>query len=99
MVRDEACGTYWYCVNKNGSRWLTAGAKPERVNGCYRLGDGYSMGWLGLDLNSSSSYALKDGITVGSQDFSECKFPEITYEDGPIEVEIVKSGNVYWYDN
>lgn len=96
MVRDEVCGTWWYCVNENGSRWLVDGDKPRRSGGGYMaVHSKYS--WLPLDTTDRSIH--KDGVKISGEDFANVKFPDRTYEDGPLEIEIVKSGNVYWYDN
>lgn len=96
MVKDELCGTYWYCVNRNGSKWLVDGSKPIRSGGGYCSREN-NMTWLNIDNPCGRSY--KNGIEIHSSDFKEVKFPDRTYEDGPLEIEIVKSGNVYWYDS
>lgn len=96
MVRDEVCGTWWYCVNKNGSRWLVDGDKPRRSGGGY-MSVHSKYRWLPLDKTDVFIYI--DGVKISGEDFANVKFPERTYEDGPLEIEIVKSGNVYWYDN
>lgn len=96
MVKDEACGTWWYCVNRNGSRWLVDGDKPTKVfNGSYSFHNS-ECGWISLDDYISGR---KNGAKLKGIDFEEVKFPDRTYEDGPLEIEIVKSGNVYWYDD
>ena len=98
MLEDRVCGTYWYCVNADGSKWLTNGGKPKKTaNGCYIL-QRSPMGWLCLD--REKDYTTSVGIErIYTKDFEGVKFPERTYEDGPLEIEIVKSGNVYWYDD
>ena len=88
MVKDEACGTWWYCVNRDGSRWLVDGDKPIKNSTEGYTSRNSELGWISLDYP-----------TYGGIDFKEVKFPNRTYEDGPLEIEIVKSGNVYWYDD
>lgn len=95
MVRDEACGTWWYCVNRDGSRWLVDGDKPTKFAGVHTYHNS-DWGWISLDRGKSGK---KDGMELKRIDFEGVKFPDITYEDGPLEIEIVKSGNVYWYDD
>lgn len=96
MVRDEACSTWWYCVNGDGSRWLVDGDKPTKsLTGHYTFHNS-KWGWIGLD---DERAGMKNGIKLDRSDFEDVKFPDRTYEDGPLEIEIVKSGNVYWYDD
>ena len=96
MVEDKILGTYWYCVNKDGSRWLVDGNKPSKSGGGY-LASGSSMLWL--DVSSYYGKSRRNGVEIRSSDFKDVKFPDRTFEDGPLEIEIVKSGNVYWYDS
>lgn len=96
MLDDNVCGTYWYCVNGNGSRWLTNGKKPSRSGGFHSCDLNSTMGWLNLD--SPDYYSIQDP-RITTKAFKGVKFPERTYKDGPLEIEIVKSGKVYWYDN
>ena len=55
------------------------------------------MGWLVLNRNSIT--AMKRGEKISSEDFANINFPKVTYEDGPIEIEICKSGKVYRYES
>lgn len=96
MVRDDLCGTYWYCVNESGSKWLVNGDRPTPSGGGF-FGHNNTMGWLQVD--NPDDCCFISGKRIESKDFQECKFPERTYKDGPLEIEIVKSGNIYWYDN
>lgn len=96
MVRDDLCGTYWYCVNESGSKWITKGDRPIASNGGFSFVNS-DMGWL--QINRPSDYTFDKGIRIESKEFKDVNFPERTYEDGPLEIEIVKSGNVYWYDD
>lgn len=96
MLDERACGTYWYCVNEDGSRWLTTGPRPVKSSGGYMKGS-TGMGWLNLDDNDNSTNP--NNYVLYSSELKDLRFPDITYEDGPLEIEIVKSGNVYWYDD
>ena len=96
MVEDKILGTYWYCVNKDGSRWLVDGNKPAKSGGGY-VANNNGMTWLRVDCSYGKSY--RNGVALRSSDFNDVKFPDRTFEDGPLEIEIVKSGNVYWYDS
>ena len=96
MVEDKILGTYWYCVNKNGSKWLIDGDKPAKSGDGY-LGNNNTMFWL--EVSSGYGRSHRNGVELRSFNFKDVKFPNRTYEDGPLEIEIVKSGNVYWYDS
>lgn len=96
MLDDKVCGTWWYCVNANGSRWIVDGDRPKALGGHYTAQGTVKYGWICLD---GERYGVYKGTKISKEDFIGVKFPEIIYEDGPLEIEIVKSGNVYWYDN
>lgn len=102
MVDDKIVDKYWLCCNKDGSIWLTQGRKPvpsDIVGGTWRrINKTYDdMGWLVL--NKGHDFITKKGEKISSDDFAGINFPKITYEDGPIEIEICKSGKVYWYES
>lgn len=96
MLKDEVCGTYWYCVNSNGDKCLVDGDRPISTRNGGWKSQNSSMIWLVV---SRDDYSCRNGKTIRSSDFKDVKFPDRTYDDGPLEIEIVKSGNVYWYDN
>lgn len=98
MVDDKIVGKYWLCRNDDKSLWLVQGRKPEQHDGLYRANyEENSMHWL--ELTDKTDYSKKDGEIVRSTDYEGLNFPSITYSDGPIEIEICKSGNVYWYES
>ena len=102
MVDNKIVDKYWLCCNKDGSIWLTQGRKPVPAEGCNgawrRISSNYDdMNWLVLNRGHNST--IKMGEKISSEDFANINFPTITYEDGPVEIEICKSGNVYWYES
>lgn len=98
MVDDKITGRYWLCRNNDGSLWLVQGGKPEQSLGMYRANyEEDSMRWL--ELTDKTDCSRKDGEIVHSTDYEGLDFPSITYSDGPIEIEICKSGKVYWYES
>ena len=102
MVDDKIVDKYCLCCNEDGSIWLTQGRKPVPSDGAKgawkRIPKTYDdMGWLVLNRNSIT--AMKRGEKISSEDFANISFPKVTYEDGPIEIEICKSGKVYWYES
>ncbi len=98
MVEDKIVGRYWLCRNESGSLWLVQGRKPIQDGGGYMADyDIGSMPWL--ELTNEYDCSIKDEVEVKSSDYAGLNFPSITYEDGAIEIEICKSGKVYWYES
>lgn len=98
MIDDKIVGKYWLCCNESGSLWLVQGGKPRQSEGVYFANyESESMHWL--ELTDKDDYSKKDGVIVKSTDYEGLNFPSITYEDGPLEIEICKSGKVYWYES
>ena len=102
MVDDKIVDKYWLCCNEDGSIWLTQGRKPvpsESTEGVWRRISKTcdDMGWLVL--NRGNYPTSKKGEVISPEDFANISFPKVTYEDGPIEIEICKSGKVYWYES
>lgn len=103
MVDDKIVDKYWLCCNTDGSIWLTQGRKPvpsDSVSGAWRrINKTYDdMGWLALNRGNYLTTSKK-GEIISPEDFANISFPKVTYEDGPIEIEICKSGKVYWYES
>lgn len=102
MVDDKIVDKYWLCCDKDRSIWLTQGRKlvpSDLIEGSWRkINKTYDdMGWLVLNRDNDST--SKKGEIISSEDFANINFPKVTYEDGPIEIEIFKSGKVYWYES
>lgn len=92
-MKESLAGTYWL-VCSCGKRYITQGNKPERSTGESFKRSGKGIGWVCIDDNSFN-------IIVGNptlKDFEGVKFPNVTYEESPIEIEIGKSGKVYIYE-
>ena len=65
MLDDKVCGTWWYCVNANGSRWLIDGDKP-RASGGYYMGSGnVKYGWISLD---NERYGYYKGVKISREE-------------------------------
>lgn len=99
MIDNKIVGKYWLCRNESGSLWLVQGRKPVSDNdgGYIARYNKDSMHWL--ELTDDEDYSVKDGVKVRSTDYAELDFPSITYEDGPLEIEIGRSGKVYYYED
>lgn len=103
MLDDKICGTYWLCANKSGSLWITKGTKaPKKMMG----GGGFSrdpdspMSWLHIG-EGVIGYGFVDSEKIYASEFEPIlhKLPKVTYENSPIEIEICKSGRVYYYES
>lgn len=109
MLNENICGTYW-AIRLNGSGqipknevertylWLVQGDKPTKSQISYianytdRTND---MLWLRLE---SGSFTFKGSDQISADDFLGLKFPDVLVEDGPVQIEICKSGKVYYYE-
>ena len=99
-MKDNIAGTYWLVANEDGHRLICQGNKPIKTP--WNMGwilRNPPMGWLAIDEDCPYHKATKrydQLLTRG--DFQDLNFPEITFLDGPVEIEIGKSGRVYTYD-
>lgn len=101
MVNEYIPGTYYLCRNKDNSLWITQSDKvPERngTGGWMKYGDG--MTWIYLDTSSFDDWGIKNGQQVHASEFLKLDLPKdmVTWERGPLEIEIGKTGKVYWYE-
>ena len=53
-------------------------------------------GWMSLD-KEDDRFWRKGYEDITPADFNALNLPEVTYESSPIEIEIMPSGNVYFY--
>lgn len=103
---EKIAGTYWLCRNGSGTLWITQGNKPEKapLRSFIRkpTGKGKEMHWLQVedkDGNRTCEYIMDDYCPFTEENVKSLKFPKVTWEDGPLEIEITKSGKVYWYES
>ena len=99
-MKDNIAGTYWLVANTDGYRLICQGSKPGKIprNTGWILGNS-PMGWLAIDEDCPYHKATRRyGQLLTREDFQDLNFPEITFSDGPVEIEIGKSGRVYTYD-
>lgn len=103
---EEIAGTYWLCRNQDNTLWVTQGNKPERaIMGSYKrcpTGKIKEMYWLRVedeDGNRVCNYIAGGYCPFTEENVKSLKFPKVTWEDGPLEIEITKSGKVYWYES
>lgn len=97
MIREDLIGKYWLCGNSKG-KWLVQGNKPRHFMGGYEADfrDDNDMRWLSLTCGSRT---WKGEVAVKDSDFEGLNFPELSPENDILEIEICKSGKVYWYES
>lgn len=90
----------WYLINIGGDIFVTK-EKPKGKEEHFRI-SGDVSGYMQL---TREGYKLENCIFSGpswglySSDFNKLKLPEVTEENSPLEIEIMKSGNVYYYES
>lgn len=103
---EKIAGTYWLC-RPSGKRglYLTNGEKPIRTTGTtYQrpLNQSTPPWWLEVEDEEGNPNCALWGISdlpFTKELIEGLKFPKVTWEDGPLEIEITKSGKVYWYES
>lgn len=92
--RDLMVGT-WFLL-KIGNSLFISKEKPEKTNTAWTIRKLDPTGWL--QLNDDGSRFMKPPYSaLTREDFNCLKLPEVTEEDSPLEIEIMPSGNVYFY--
>ena len=96
-MKDSIAGTYWLVANEDGSRAICKGTKPIGIGSGW-LTESSEMGWITLDKDIHVRAKYIDKI-INKSDFQGLVFPNISYEESPMEIEIGKSGRVYTYES
>lgn len=96
-MKEILVGTYWMVANGDGTRAICQGGKPTKTENFGWVTNNPDMGWITIDDNLHTRAKRGDKI-LSKNDFQDLIFPEISYEESPIEIEIGKSGRVYTYD-
>lgn len=103
---EKIAGTYWLCrpAGKNGL-WLTNGEKPMKTAGNSYMRAFFSSDppwWVKVEDEEGNPDCTLRGnpnLPFTKELIEGLKFPKVTWEDGPLEIEITKSGKVYWYES
>lgn len=69
--------------------------EPSSHKGAF-VANGLKSGWMSLD-NEKDRFWDKELSDITPADFNALKLPKVTYENSPVEIEIMPSGNVYFY--
>lgn len=69
--------------------------EPSSHEGAF-VANGSKSGWMSLD-NEEDRFWGREFSGITPADFNALKLPKVTYENSPVEIEIMPSGNVYFY--
>lgn len=101
MIMNPKLVGNWFLVrnnNKNNHQLMVVkadGVEPSVHEGAFSA-IGMKSGWMSLDDENDYFWDNEfSGITPA--DFNALKLPKVTYENSPVEIEIMPSGNVYFY--
>lgn len=98
-MNPKLVGTWFLVKNSSAGNDHVCICRADQIHSTPAGGWRYSeseTGWL--DLNTKNDRFIKDGFRdVTPADFNELDLPEVTYETSPLEIEITKSGKVYYY--
>lgn len=103
-MNEKICGTYWLVAMPDGSKFITQGkSKPIRSSDSWVKTRSSDMHWLFVEGDDSKWKVLRisrtnAGNIVTTPDYKDVNFPDITWKDDPMEIEIGKSGRVYTYE-
>lgn len=99
-MNPKLVGTWFLVKNntKNSTDRMICKAdsvhESEDTKGAF-VSIGSKTGWMCLD--NDDHFWGEDYKDVSSDDFNALDLPEVTYENSPLEIEIMPSGNVYFY--
>lgn len=88
----------WFLLKHGGHLYISK-EKPLRIDSKNWTLEGLDhSGWLQLDEDGNTFWKAPYSA-LKKEDFNCLELPEILDEDSPLEIEIMKSGNVYYYES
>lgn len=88
----------WFLL-KHGGHLYVSKEKPLRISSKNWILEGLDhTGWLQLDEDGNTFWKVPYSV-LKREDFNCLELPEILDEDSLLEIEIMKSGNVYFYES
>lgn len=97
-MNPKLVGNWFLVRNKNTEDLMVVRAKkviPSRFSpGSFQAVE-MESGWMCLNKDDRTFNGEFSDIT--RHDFNALNLPEVTYENSPVEIEIMPSGNVYFY--
>jgi hypothetical protein len=99
-MNPKLVGNWFLARNNDGDNHQLMVVKAESVKPSFHEGalcaNGMKSGWMSLD-DENDRFITREFSDITPADFNALKLPEVTYENSPIEIEIMPSGNVYFY--
>lgn len=88
----------WFLLKHGGHLYISK-EKPLRIDSKNWTLEGLDhSGWMQLDEDGNTFWKAPYSA-LKREDFNCLELPEILDEDSPLEIEIMKSGNVYYYES
>ena len=89
----------WFMVKAFNHTYICK-ERPERVGSTgWRIKCLDPSGWLALDDEDGQQFGKFPYSDLSREEFNKLDLPEVTDENSPLEIEIMKSGNVYFYES
>lgn len=100
IMNPKLVGNWFLVRNNDGDNHQlmvvkAEGVEPSSHNGAFSA-IGMKSGWMSLD-DENDCFWSKEFDDITPADFNALKLPRVTYENSPVEIEIMPSGNVYFY--
>lgn len=101
-MNPKLIGTWFLVRNNTGDDHRLVVCKAQRVipcpgiNGAFTA-EGMESGWMFLEKDCNDSFDHGEFADIIPEDFLALDLPKVTYETSPLEIEIMPSGNVYFY--
>lgn len=101
-MNPKLVGTWFLVRNKNDQALMVTKAKavtPSSWSEGSFQAEGSEVGWMTIDSGITSNFRkfIGEFSKLTPEDFKLLDLPEVTYENSPVEIEIMPSGNVYFY--
>lgn len=102
-MNPKLVGTWFLVRNNTDSDHRLVVCRARRVIPCPGTkgaftAEGMESGWMFLDdKDRSDSFGHSEFADITPDDFLALDLPEVTYKTSPLEIEIMPSGNVYFY--
>ena len=88
----------WFMVKTHNHIYICK-EEPEKVGStAWRIKCLNPSGWLELD-EDGQKFGKLPYSRLNREEFNKLDLPEVTEENSPLEIEIMKSGNVYYYES
>lgn len=98
-MNPKLVGTWFLVRNRgNGELMVTKADKvvPSKFMPGSFMAEGMKSGWMNLS-KDGRIFNTEEYADITREDFTSLRLPRVTYENSPLEIEIMPSGEVYFY--